>query len=207
LPWRGRNEVRAGRGAVNILARRNIGIAVLQGVPMDQVMITAFKDLQESIEANGAIVKVDELPEVHGDFQQMVQLMENLIANAIKFRKEEPPSVHVSAAMVGNEWIFSVKDNGIGIAKEYSDKVFQMFQRLHPRETFPGTAFAWRYARRSWNATAAGYGSSQNPEMAQSSSSLCRLRRRERDLLSEQSGRIKNASAGQEHFYCHPHCF
>ncbi len=82
---------------------------------------------------------VDGLPEVHADFQQMVQLMENLIGNAIKFRQDDPPTVHVSALMNGDEWVFSVKDNGIGISTEYSDKVFQMFQRLHARETFPGT--------------------------------------------------------------------
>jgi PAS domain S-box-containing protein len=108
-------------------------------VPMNQVMGTALKDLRETVETAGARVTSDELPVVHADPQQMVQLMENLIGNAIKFRRDEPPVVHVSVSLIANEWVFSVKDNGIGIAGEYQDKVFQMFQRLHPRETFPGT--------------------------------------------------------------------
>ncbi len=108
-------------------------------VDMDQVMGTALKDLKEAIDASGGEVRFGGLPEVHADHQQMVQLMENLIGNAIKFRRDETPSVLVSVKLSGNEWVFSVKDNGIGIAKEYSGKVFQMFQRLHARETFPGT--------------------------------------------------------------------
>jgi PAS domain S-box-containing protein len=108
-------------------------------VAMDQVMAVVLNDLREPIEACGASVMVEQLPEVNADFHQMVQLMENLVANAIKFRREEPPSVQVSSSLVEGEWIFSVKDNGIGIDEEYSDKVFQMFQRLHQRETFPGT--------------------------------------------------------------------
>ena len=108
-------------------------------VDMDLVVVTALKDLREAVETSGAKVTADALPQVHADPQQMVQLTENLIGNAIKFRGDEPPAVHVSASLNGNEWIFSVTDNGIGIGKEYSDKVFQMFQRLHPREKFPGT--------------------------------------------------------------------
>jgi light-regulated signal transduction histidine kinase (bacteriophytochrome) len=108
-------------------------------VSMDQVMITALRDLREAVETSGATVTVQDLPEVHADFHHMVQVMENLLGNAIKFRRDEPPMVKVSAIMTGKEWVFSVMDNGIGIDKEYSDKVFQMFQRLHPRETFPGT--------------------------------------------------------------------
>jgi signal transduction histidine kinase len=120
-------------------SRVETSVQPFSAVAMDQVMITALKDLNEAIESIGATVTVDHLPEVNADFQQMVQLMENLIGNAIKFRRDEPPVVQVSATMNENGWLFSVKDNGIGIAKEYSDKVFQMFQRLHPREMFPGT--------------------------------------------------------------------
>jgi signal transduction histidine kinase len=108
-------------------------------VAMDQVMSVALKDLSEMIESSGASVTAEGLPEVNADFRQMVQLMENLIANAIKFRKGEPPTVYVSSKLADGEWILSLKDNGIGIDEEYSDKVFQMFQRLHQRETFPGT--------------------------------------------------------------------
>jgi PAS domain S-box-containing protein len=120
-------------------SRVETSVRPFSAVSMEQVMVTALKDLNDAIEASKATVTVGVMPEVHADFQQMVQLMENLIGNAIKFRQDDPPTVHVSALMNGGEWVFSVKDNGIGIAKEYSDKVFQMFQRLHARETFPGT--------------------------------------------------------------------
>jgi signal transduction histidine kinase len=136
-------------------------------VAMDQVMITALKDLRGAIEASGATLSVDDLPEVHADYHQMVQLMENLIGNAIKFRRNDPPVVKISVAMVGMEWVFSVKDNGIGIDKDYSSKVFQMFQRLHPRETFPGTGIGLaickkvveRHGGRIWFESEPGVGS------------------------------------------------
>jgi light-regulated signal transduction histidine kinase (bacteriophytochrome) len=120
-------------------SRVETSVVPFEQVSMDQVMLTALKDLGETIETSGATVTATDLPEVHADPQQMVQLMENLIGNAIKFRREEPPSVRITALHGSNEWIFAVQDNGIGIEKEYKDKVFQMFQRLHPRETFPGT--------------------------------------------------------------------
>jgi signal transduction histidine kinase len=120
-------------------SRVEASVIPFSNIAMEQVMEVVLKDLGESIEASGASVTVDPLPEVNGDFRQIVQLMENLVANAIKFRKWESPSVRVSSSLVEREWIFSIQDNGIGIDKEYSDKVFQMFQRLHQRETFPGT--------------------------------------------------------------------
>ncbi len=70
----------------------------------------------------------------------MVQLFQNLISNAIKFRKkEEPPRVHIFVERKGNEWVFSVQDNGIGIAPEFFDHLFQLFQRAHAAREYPGT--------------------------------------------------------------------
>jgi light-regulated signal transduction histidine kinase (bacteriophytochrome) len=120
-------------------SRVETSVVPFEPVSMDQVMITALKDMGETIEKSGATVTATDLPEVHADLQQMVQLMENLIGNAIKFRREDSPQVRISARLEGHEWIFSVKDNGIGIGKEYQDKVFQMFQRLHTKEAYPGT--------------------------------------------------------------------
>jgi signal transduction histidine kinase len=114
-------------------------ILPLSVVDMDQVMSTTLKDLKEEVESTGATITMDHLPCINADLQQMVQLMENLVGNAVKFHRSEPPVVHVSASMNGNEWLFSVKDNGIGIGVQYSEKVFHMFQRLNSREMFPGT--------------------------------------------------------------------
>jgi light-regulated signal transduction histidine kinase (bacteriophytochrome) len=68
-----------------------------------------------------------------------MQLLQNLIANAIKFRREEPPRVHISAVQEENEWNFSVRDNGIGMETEYFERIFTIFQRLHSRSEYPGT--------------------------------------------------------------------
>jgi light-regulated signal transduction histidine kinase (bacteriophytochrome) len=99
----------------------------------------AIANLSMVIEENHAIVTSDELPTVMADASQMVQLFQNLVGNAIKFRDEELPRIHVSALEKGNEWVFSVKDNGIGIDPQFSERIFVAFQRLHSREKYPGT--------------------------------------------------------------------
>jgi light-regulated signal transduction histidine kinase (bacteriophytochrome) len=74
-----------------------------------------------------------------GDEIQLIQLLQNLIGNAIKFRREEPPHIHISAARQEKEWLFSVRDNGIGLEPEYFDRIFTIFQRLHSRSEYSGT--------------------------------------------------------------------
>jgi chemotaxis family two-component system sensor kinase Cph1 len=76
---------------------------------------------------------------VMADSSQLQQLFQNLIGNAIKFRGEEVPRVHVSANPNGNRWVFSVRDNGIGIDPEFKERIFVIFQRLHGRGKYPGT--------------------------------------------------------------------
>jgi light-regulated signal transduction histidine kinase (bacteriophytochrome) len=85
------------------------------------------------------VVTHDTLPIVTGDETLLMQLLQNLIANAIKFRREEPPRVHISAVQEENEWNFSVRDNGIGMETEYFERIFTIFQRLHSRSEYPGT--------------------------------------------------------------------
>ena len=103
------------------------------------VLQQSLKNLQIAIQERRAIVSHDPLPTVMADTVQLGQLFQNLIGNAIKFQGAEPPHVHVSANRNGNGWIFSVRDNGIGIAQEYSERIFIIFQRLHTREKYPGT--------------------------------------------------------------------
>jgi two-component system, chemotaxis family, sensor kinase Cph1 len=79
------------------------------------------------------------MPVLTADPGQLAQLFQNLIANAVKFRGAERPRVHLEARQKALEWVFSVRDNGIGIAREFQDRIFVIFQRLHNREEYPGT--------------------------------------------------------------------
>jgi len=99
----------------------------------------AIANLRVAIEEGEAVITHDPLPPLIADNSQIVQLFQNLLGNAIKFHGKEPPRVHVSARQENNEWVFSFRDNGIGIAPEYFDRVFVIFQRLHGREEYPGT--------------------------------------------------------------------
>jgi light-regulated signal transduction histidine kinase (bacteriophytochrome) len=99
----------------------------------------AIANLQVSIKESGAIVTNDDLPVIMADFGQIVQVFQNLIGNAIKFHGEESPRIHISASLGKDEWIFSVRDNGIGIEAQYFDRIFIIFQRLHAGPQYPGT--------------------------------------------------------------------
>lgn len=103
---------------------------------VDRVLV----NLGPAIEEAGATITRDELPAVYADSGQLNQVFQNLIANAMKFHQPDQPSrVHLSAKRGVGEWIFSVADNGIGIAPEFADRIFVLFQRLHSRTEYPGT--------------------------------------------------------------------
>jgi signal transduction histidine kinase len=105
-----------------------------------QALETALANLQTSIGEAQARVTHDELPTVTVEPTQLTQLFQNLIGNAVKFRRTGvPPEIHVGARQEDSHWLLWVKDNGIGIKPEYQEKVFQIFQRLHTREKYPGT--------------------------------------------------------------------
>jgi light-regulated signal transduction histidine kinase (bacteriophytochrome) len=88
------------------------------------------------------------MPSIVADEPQMTQLFQNLIGNALKFHGEEAPRVEISAVRKGNDWIFSVKDNGIGIDPQYKDRIFEIFQRLHTREEYSGTGIGLAIAKK-----------------------------------------------------------
>ncbi|MCX6249163.1 MAG: ATP-binding protein [Bacteroidetes bacterium] len=99
----------------------------------------AISNLQVAIIESGAIITNEDLPLIIGDHGQIVQVFQNLIGNAIKFHSEEKPRIHISAKLEKGEWIFSMKDNGIGIETQFFDKIFLIFQRLHAGNQYPGT--------------------------------------------------------------------
>ena len=103
------------------------------------VLADAMANLQLAIEESSAQVTHDPLPTVIGDEVQLTQLFQNLIGNAVKFRGEAAPKVHVGVERKGDEWEFAVSDNGIGIAEQDFQRIFIVFQRLHSREKYPGT--------------------------------------------------------------------
>jgi light-regulated signal transduction histidine kinase (bacteriophytochrome) len=109
----------------------------------------ALVNLRGAIEESGALVTHDLLPTVQADEMQLTQLFQNLVGNAIKYQRPGTPLVHVSAAKGGeNGWIFSVRDNGLGIDSQYFEKIFGVFQRLHKREEFAGTGIGLAICRK-----------------------------------------------------------
>jgi light-regulated signal transduction histidine kinase (bacteriophytochrome) len=99
----------------------------------------ALENLTASIGESAAEITHGELPTVQADEAQLVQLFQNLVGNAIKFRGPEPPKIHVEARRNHDHWLFSVRDNGIGMNPEFSDRIFMIFQRLHSRKKYAGT--------------------------------------------------------------------
>ncbi len=123
-------------------------------------------NLQASIEQNRATITWDTLPIVHAHEIRMVQLLQNLVGNAIKYRSAEPPNIHIAAEHRGADWAFSVSDNGIGIDPEYAQEVFRIFRRLHG-QAYPGTGIGLAicqrivesYGGRIWVESSGGRGS------------------------------------------------
>jgi PAS domain S-box-containing protein len=99
----------------------------------------AIANIQTAVEECNAVITYDPLPTVVADTIQLVQVFQNLISNALKFRQDEPPRVHVHSEENGGEWLFAIRDNGIGMDMQYADRVFAIFQRLHSHQKYPGT--------------------------------------------------------------------
>ena len=116
-------------------------------VDFEMVLAEACANLEESISGASAVITNDLLPTLTVDEAQMVQLFQNLLANAIKFRGSRPPEIRVGAEERPDDWLFSVNDNGIGIEPEATDRVFEVFQRLHTDDEYPGTGIGLALCR------------------------------------------------------------
>jgi light-regulated signal transduction histidine kinase (bacteriophytochrome) len=136
-------------------------------IPAGDLVRLALSNLSVAIEESKAQIKVKPLPTVSADGPQLVQVFQNLIGNAIKFRKGEGPTIEVNACRDGDAWLFSVKDNGIGFSPEFDEKVFMIFQRLHTKDKYPGTGIGLaickkiveRHHGRIWAESTPGQGS------------------------------------------------
>jgi PAS domain S-box-containing protein len=116
-------------------------------VSAEAALASAILNLQMAIKNSDARVTFDHLPTVVMDQTQLMQLLQNLISNAIKYRSAEPPRIHLSARETASEWVFSVADNGLGIEPKYAEHIFTVFKRLHGRE-YPGTGIGLALCKR-----------------------------------------------------------
>lgn len=124
-------------------------------VDFSEILAKTILNLKIAIEESGAIIMNDELPAIEVDGSQFIQVFQNLLANSIKFKSSEPPLIHVSAKQISeiagsknpDTWLFSVKDNGIGIDPQYQDRLFTIFQRLH-RSEYPGVGIGLSVCKR-----------------------------------------------------------
>ena len=115
----------------------------------EEIIEYAIFNLKTQIEDEGAEITYDKLPKVTADSGQLLQLFQNLVENAIKFRQfAVQPKVHISCKEHENEYVFSVADNGIGIEEQYFDRIFTIFQRLHTKEEYEGTGIGLSVAKR-----------------------------------------------------------
>ncbi|MHA2370047.1 MAG: sensor histidine kinase [Candidatus Hodarchaeales archaeon] len=145
------NGVKRMQNLINdLLSYSRVGTHGKEFTPTDfqPVIERVLFNLQKSVEETGAVITHTAMPTIAADKQQMIQLFQNLISNAIKFCKGQSPIIKVSARLQSQEWVFAVSDNGIGIESQYQDRIFQMFQRLHSKKDFPGTGIGLAICKR-----------------------------------------------------------
>lgn len=153
----------------DLLAYTRASMAELSAAPVSAAaaLQNALASLNEAIRESAAKVTCDSLPEVHMGEAHLQQVFQNLIANALKYRNQDPPRIHISAATRGGQWCFAVQDNGIGIDPQYKEKIFGVFKRLHHDQKYSGTGIGLaicqrvveRYGGRIWVESEPGKGS------------------------------------------------
>jgi len=145
----------------------SLSSSLLDTVSVEVVLEEALRNLRASIEESGALVTHDPLPVLRAEPVHLQQIFQNLVSNAIKYRGSESPCVHISAAPEAGGWMFSVRDNGIGIDTRYKEQVFGLFKRLHSNSQYSGTGLGLaickklveRYQGRIWVESEPGAGS------------------------------------------------
>lgn len=133
--------VRMQRLITDLLAFSRVGTRghTIELTNLSQALDSALENLRVGIREAEATISSDPLPALNVDSTQISQLFQNLIGNAIKFRSERAPEIHIGARKLQQDWLFSVKDNGIGIDPQYAERIFMIFQRLHTRRKYAGT--------------------------------------------------------------------
>jgi signal transduction histidine kinase len=134
----------------DLLAFSRVGRTAQRREPVSCAVLLAqaWANLAADVRRTHATIEVGELPVVLGEASLLTAVFQNLIGNALKFCADEPPRVSVSARRDGESWLFSFRDNGIGIEPEYAERIFVIFQRLHDKATYPGTGIGLAMARK-----------------------------------------------------------
>jgi PAS domain S-box-containing protein len=120
----------------------------LEPTDTKEVVERVLESLQIQVEELDAEIDVEALPNVRGDEKLLEQLFQNLVSNALKYHDDEPPRVEIGATRRGEKWLFRVEDNGIGIEPRYTDRIFEVFKRLHTHEEYPGTGIGLTLCKR-----------------------------------------------------------
>jgi PAS domain S-box-containing protein len=139
----------------------------LRPIDCEDILDQVVANLAASIQESGVIVTRDPLPTVMANDALLIELFQNLIGNAVKFRGKKLPGIHIKAEKKGSDWVFSVRDNGIGVDPRHAERIFQIFQRLHGRNKYPGTGIGLavckkiveRFGGRIWVESETGKGS------------------------------------------------
>jgi len=153
----------------DLLAYSRVGTRAREQQATDSAaaLAKALQNLRAAQEASGAVVTQGHMPEIVADPQQLTQLFQNLIGNAMKFRGDQPPRIQVECDERQEVWVFTVRDNGIGLDPQYAERIFMMFQRLHTKAEYPGTGIGLaickkiveRHGGRIWVESQPGKGS------------------------------------------------
>ncbi|WP_169948710.1 ATP-binding protein [Microbispora sp. H11081] len=134
----------------DLLDFSRVGRVGAERVEMDtgDALAAALRNLDSRLSDTGATVTHDDMPKTVGNSTLLTQLFQNLISNGLKFRSDEPPLIHIGVRRDGDMWEFSCADNGIGVEPKYADRIFLIFQRLHPRDVYPGTGIGLALCRK-----------------------------------------------------------